>query len=271
MLRKLKTLEGYAVTATDGDIGSVADFFLDDERWIVRYLIVATGGLFEQREVLISPISFRELEWSTKRFQLALTKDRVRNSPSVEVDKPVSRQYEWEFSTYYEYSRYWGYPETWGKGAYPSQLASSLWRNEPIEPSSRPNDVHLRSTSEVRGYHIQGSDEDIGRVEDFIVDDETWEVRYLVIDTSHWWFGRKVLIAPKWANRISWAERNVHVDLSRDSIENCPKWDASVAISREFEAKLHDHFERTAYWDGDEAHALGGPPKVIRQSSPVAS
>jgi len=88
MLRSLKELEHYAVSAADGDIGSVADFLLDDERWIVRYLVVETGGFFSGRRVLISPISFRQADWSTRRFHLALTRDKVKSSPSVDVDKP---------------------------------------------------------------------------------------------------------------------------------------------------------------------------------------
>jgi len=78
MLRSLKDLEGYAVNATDGDIGHVADFLLDDERWIVRYLVVETGGFFSGRRVLITPISFRQVDWSTRSFHLALTRTRSR-------------------------------------------------------------------------------------------------------------------------------------------------------------------------------------------------
>jgi hypothetical protein len=259
MLRSLKDLERYTVSAVDGNIGNVVDFFLDDERWIVRYLIVETGSLFERREVLISPISFRQVDWSTLQFHLALTKDRVQNSPSVEVDKPVSRQYEWDYSRYYEYPHYWGYSGLWGVGAYPSLLAAARWRNEPLEHSCNPSDVHLRSAGEIRGYHIQGSDDEIGHVEDFIVDDETWEVRYLVIDTNNWWFGKKMLVAPHWASRISWAEGNVYVDLSRQAIKNSPEWDACAAVNHEYEVRLYDYFGRPAYWKGGDGRKEARP------------
>jgi len=115
MLRSLKELEHYAVSATDGDIGHVADFLLDDERWIVRYLVVETGGFFSGRRVLISPISFRQVDWSLRGFHLALTRDRVKNSPSVDVDKPVSRQHELDYFGYYGYPRYWGYSGLWAR------------------------------------------------------------------------------------------------------------------------------------------------------------
>ena len=125
MLRSLKAIEGYAVGADDGDIGKVVNFFLDDERWTIRYLVVETGGplTWDGRLVLISPISFRQVDWLTRRFHLALTMEWVKNSPSVEMDKPVSRQHETDYTRHYGHMRYWGYPGIWGVGSSPSLLA----------------------------------------------------------------------------------------------------------------------------------------------------
>lgn len=243
MLRSLKDLERYTVSATDGDIGNVVDFFLDDEHWAVRYLVVETGALFERREVLISPISFRRVEWSGCRFHLELDKLKVQSSPSVETDKPVSRQYEWDYLSYYGYPHYWGQSGIWGTGIDPGLLATAKWRNASLDQANKPHDVHLRSAGEIRGYHVHGSDEEIGHIGDFVVDDETWEVRYLVIATSNWWFGKKVLVAPHWATRISWAEGTVTLGLSREAIRNSPEWKPIAGIDREYEARLSAYFE----------------------------
>lgn len=261
MQRSLTDLERYKVSATDGDIGSVMNFLLDDQRWIVRYLVVETSGFLDRRRVLISPISFRQAEWSTHRFHLALTMDKVKNSPSVDVDKPVSRQHELEYYGYYGYPYYWEYSGLWGMGAYPGLLADGMWNQATAEQSAKVSgDVHLQSARDLRGYHIQGSDEAIGHVEDFLVDDETWEVRYLVIDTSNWWFGKKVLVAPHWASRISWDERKVYVDMSRQQIKNSPEWDATAAINREYEARLYDYYGRPAYWASGDRPEQAQPP-----------
>jgi hypothetical protein len=259
MLRCLKDLEQYTVSATDGDLGDVVNFLLDDERWIVRYLVVNTGGLFEGRHVLISPISFREVEWSSQRFHLALTMDKIKDSPSVDVDKPVSRQHERDYYGYYGYPYLWDYSGLWGAGAYPSSLTAGNWNEAPAEHSEASGDVHLRSAKEIRGYHIQGSDEAIGHVEDFIVDDWSWEVRYLVVDTSNWWLGKKVLIAPEWADRISWEERNVYVNLSRQAIKDSPEWIPLAGIHRDYEEHLHRHYGRKAYWDDGDRRVPVSP------------
>lgn len=128
-----------------------------------------------------------------------------------------------------------------------SGLPSSMVQPNPAS-NEHSGDVHLRSVRKLRGYHVQGMDEAIGHVNDFIVDDETWDVRYLVVDTSNWWFGKKVLLAPRWASRVSWAESKVFVDVSRESIKNGPVWNGEKAINREYEAQLHDYYHRRSYW-----------------------
>jgi hypothetical protein len=270
MLRSLKELESYRVSATDGDVGRVATLLLDDHRWIVRYLIVDTGEgvLGRGRRVLISPISFRDADWATHRFHVSLTLDKVKNSPSVDVDKPVSRQHERDYSDHYGLPYYWGYSGIWGMGSYPGMLAASRLDPAPVHASDEPaGDAHLRSAEEVRGYHVQGTDEAIGHVDDFIVDDGTWEIRYLVVDTSNWGFGKKVLVAPHWASRIVWSEKKVYVDLSRRSIKSSPEWNPATAINREYETRLYDYYGRPVYWGGSGSQASQEPRQPPQLSS----
>jgi hypothetical protein len=252
MLRSLKDFESYTVSATDGQIGKVVDFLLDDERWIVRYMIVDTGGGFLElngRRVLVSPITFGQPDAITQRFHVALTVDKIKHSPDIDVDKPVSRQHERDYSHYYGFPYYWGYTGIWGMGSYPGFLVPGDGQEISTKNSDdSPGDMHLRSAKEVRRYHIQGTDGAIGHVDDFIVDDETWEVRYLAIDTRDWWFGKKVLIAPQWASSVSWSERRVHVAMSRAQIKDAPEWHAGTPVNREYEERLYDYHGRPIYW-----------------------
>ena len=185
---------------------------------------------------------------------MALTKDQVKKSPGIDTDKPVSRQQEREYHRYYGYPRYWAYAGRWGMGAFPGLLADPQKVDVPNDEANGTNDsidtddVHLRSASELRVYYIHGSDESIGHIEDFIVDDETWQVCYLVVDTSNWWMGKKVLVAPHWASKVNWAQHQIEIDLSRDTIKNGPEWDPDAAVNREYETRLYDYYGRPAYW-----------------------
>ena len=111
-----------------------------------------------------------------------------------------------------------------------------------------PSDVHLRSTEAVMGYHIQASDGEIGHVRDFIVDDETWDIRYLEVDTRNLWPGKKVLVSPQWINRVSWADSKVYVDMTTENIQNGPEWVDSIPVTREYEHRLYDYYARSPYW-----------------------
>jgi sporulation protein YlmC with PRC-barrel domain len=269
MLRSLKDIHGYKVNATDGDIGTVANFLFDDKDWAIRYLVVETGDIFDDRRVLISPISFGEPVWSDRQFPLALTVDRVKNSPGIDTDKPVSRQQELALHGYYGYPCYWGSSGIWYAGDYPNMLANASFNEPAIAASdSAFNDVHLRSAAELHGYHIKGSDGAIGHVEDLIIDDETWAVRYLVIDTSNWWFGKKVLVSPLWAEKISWAERNVYIDMSRQSIKESPQLTSAEQIDRDYETNLYNYYGRPIYWslgqlpvEEESPHHMGADTK----------
>ncbi|CAN5197783.1 PRC-barrel domain-containing protein [soil metagenome] len=266
MLRSLRQFDKYAVSATDGDLGHVGDFLIDDEQWAVRYLVVETGSLLDRRRVLISPISFRHADWATHRFHLALTLDQIRSSPGIDTDKPVSRQHERDYLGYYGYNPYWGQAAMWGVGLYPALLAGTLPYDAPAASANEPaGDAHLRSAGELRGYHIHGSDGAIGHVDDFILDDESWAVRFLVIDTSDWWFGKKVLVAPRWAESVNWDDHTIRLDISRAAVKGSPEWNADAPVNRELEYHLYDYYGRSVDW-GSEVH-----PDEAQPESPTAT
>ena len=247
MLRSLKQLQNFKLIARDGAIGSVRDFYFDDSRWIVRYLIADTAGFWEEsHQVLVSPIAFRQADWATREFHLALTVAKVRQSPGIGLDKPVSRQFEQDYFRYYGWPYYWGSDGIWGQWSYPGELAASA--GSPPPGPDMPGDPHLRSIHEVVGYHILAQGTEIGHVDDFIVDDETWSIRYLVVDTSNWWLGKKVLLAPHWVDEISWADNNVAMGLAPDTIRNSPEWQPDELVNREYETRLYDYYGRPGYW-----------------------
>lgn len=263
MLRSLKDIEGYVVNASDGDIGTVDDFLLDDHHWIVRYLVVRTGASFYQdgRQVLVSPIFFRRAEWATRQFHLDLTAEKVKHSPSIDTHLPVSRQYELDYNQYYKTPNYWDYSGFWGMSTYPVGLSTPPSEREDAG-LAKPydEDSHLRSDHELHGYHLEGSDGGLGHIKDCIVDDETWQVRYLVVNTSNWWLGKDVLIAPHWATRIDWEAQKVHVNLTRKKIKDCPAWDPRTAVNRGYEKRLYDYYGRPTEWASGESGEGARPP-----------
>jgi uncharacterized protein YrrD len=245
MLNNAKTLKGYKLDSLDGEIGKVKEFYFDDQYWTIRYLVADTGNWLTDRQVLISPHALAAVNKEKQNIGINLTKKQIENSPPLDSDEPVSRQFEQSYYGYYKWPMYWAGPYMWGY--YPTiQRDPGRWK-EPIKGKNEWNS-HLRSTHDVDGHHIQASDGEVGHVDDFIIDDDTWAIRYLIIDTQNWWAGKKVLISPRWIERVSWNEEKVFVNLSRATIKQSPEYTEGSPLSREYEADLHRHYNRQGYW-----------------------
>lgn len=251
MLIKANSLKGYALESLDGLIGKVEEFYFDDQHWTIRYLIADTGNWLTGKTVLISPHALVSVDNNEKHIVINLSRKKIEGSPSINSDKPVSRQFEEQYLEYYGWPMYWGGPYNWG--AYPYIVRDRGNWNESLQ-SGKAIDVHLRSMRDVSGHNIQAVDGDIGHVDDFLIDDETWAIRYLVIDTRNWWPGKKVLIPPQWVERVSWSESKVFVNLSRDSIKKSPEYTDELLLSRNYEVSLHKHYDRQSYWDREASH-----------------
>ncbi len=264
MLRTMKDLEDYAIRATDGNIGHVKDFYFDDEAWVIRYFVIDTGSWLSSRKVLISPIAIGHPDWAKKVLPVSITKEQVKSSPDIDTDMPVSRQHETHYLGYYGYPAYWGGAGLWGGGTYPSMMLMG-YGGFPAEPYAadpkaqqayaradeerhRDDDLHLRSCQAVMAYHIEASDGDIGHVQGLLVDEQTWAIRYMIVNTSNWWLGHQVLIAPQWIKNVSWAEATVSVDLTRQVVQDAPPYDSTARLNRTQEIAIHEHYGCPGYW-----------------------
>jgi len=248
MLHKAKILKGYKLDSLDGEFGAVKEFYFDDQHWTIRYLVASTEGWLTSRLVLISPYALLGAIKAEQHLAVDLTKKQIEDSPPLSEDKPVSRQFEQSYYGYYGYPVYWNGPFSWGAYPYPVRNPEPLQQSTPGE---EPGDPHLRSTDAVSGYEIQAKDGELGHVEDFIIDDETWAIRYLVVATRNWWPGKKVLVSPQWIERVSWKESKVFVNLSRQAIKESPEYTEEALITRDYETGLHGHYQRPGYWDGE--------------------
>jgi hypothetical protein len=250
MLRSLKDLTDYVLEAEDGEIGRCKDFLFDDRDWTVRYMVADTGKWLPGRKVLISPISLGAPDWESKRFPVRLSMEQIENGPSLDEDAPVSRKYETSWFDYYGWPYYWTGDNLWGFFPEPSALYTTpLEGPEPMEPEPSSEETHLRSAEEVNGYHIEARDGEIGHVEDFIVDQDVWVIRYIVIDTRNWLPGHKVLALPPWIESVEWVDREVHMDVDRETVEKGPEYDPKAPINREYEIRVYDYYGRPRYWE----------------------
>jgi uncharacterized protein YrrD len=248
MLEKLEQVFEADIQAADGKIGRVRNAYFDDHSWVIRYLIVDTGHWLPGRKVLISPESVESLDVESGVIHLDLTCEKIENSPPIEADEPVSRRHERELSGHYLWTAYWD-PSNLGGGGY---VVAPMSRPDDEETSAEQarnarRDSRLRSAQEVKGYRIHAADGQIGHVQDFLFQTEGWVIRYLLVDTRNWLPGRKVLVSPAWVSDIDWSEAEVVIEMQREEIASSPEYPPR-GPGREYEKKLHDHYDRPGYW-----------------------
>ncbi|MEJ7929540.1 PRC-barrel domain-containing protein [Ramlibacter sp. AN1015] len=247
MTCSISELTKFEVHARDGRVGRVKDVYFDDDRLIVRHLVVDTGGWITGRQVLVSPHAVERLDHDSRTIVANLSRDQIEKAPGIDTDKPVSRQHEMEHYDYYGYPYYWTGFETWGALAYPMAYAGQAAgagaagaiaadqrdaapadrvAAEEREALRRASDPHLRSSSEVIGYHIRAVDGSIGSLDDLLFDEGTWRITQLIVDTGKWLPGKRVGVAAERLHGVDWAQREVEVNLTREDIKASSPADA---------------------------------------------
>jgi len=280
MLRSVKNLEGFAICATDGTIGHVKDFYFDDKAWVVRYLVVETGSWLSSRKVLISPLSMGKPDWAQKVVPVSISKEQVKNSPDIDTDKPVSRQHEMQYLDYYRLPYYWGGTGLWAGAAYPGAMLTGIGcdvtgaeyladqakharAGADEERRADRSDPYLRSSNALLSYHIEATDGGMGHVKGLLVDEETWAIRYMVVETGNWWLGHQVLIAPQWIREVRWSDEAVTVSLTREAVKEAPAYDSLLPPDRDHETNLYRHHGRVGYW-ADEVRLQNPEVHVVK-------
>ena len=211
MLLLAKQVYGAAVEASDGKIGKLCDFVFDDQHWKIRELVLDAGTWLNRRRVTLPPDMICHRDWADHRLVVTgLTRQQVIESPGSETHVPLGGQAALEAATIVDWELF--------------------WLNTLDHPWQVSSDPHLRNTQEITGYHIQGTDRGVGHVADFIIDDESWTIHNLIVDTRNWWPGKHVRLVPSWVEGIDGKSRTLHVRLSRDTIEHSRLYEGTASL-----------------------------------------
>ena len=246
-------LVGYTIEAEDGPIGRVSDFLFDDRSWRFRWLLVETGSWLSERQVLIHPSAMQRVDHESKSLWVSQSKEQIKNSPDVTTDLPVSKQKEILLYDYY------GWDPLWGTGLYnmdmlggyigPPRYFGAKDMERAMDLAERLEDANpnLRSLAAVKGYFVHATDGSLGHIENFLIDDASWDIRYLIIDTSNWWMGKHVLISPYAVIDVSWAKNEIRLNVSKAKVKGSPAWDPMKRISELEERDIHTHYSWPGY------------------------
>ena len=186
MLRSIKELYGYEVRSTDALIGKVREFYLDDEKWVVRSIGII-GGILLPAELL------EETDPQQRAFFLQLNAAAIR---------------------------------------------------EKLE--NRSENSQLRAARRLFGLLMFARNGVIGKVEDLVVNDADLSVRYFVVDAPV--HGQKFVISPWWIQEIDWEYGEIRLRFGLERVLRSPKFDFQMPVSREYEAALHEYYDKQTYF-----------------------
>tara|TARA_R110002111_G_scaffold236873_1_gene298204 strand:+ start:112 stop:879 length:768 start_codon:yes stop_codon:yes gene_type:complete len=255
MLRRIKTLRGNPLAAQDGEIGQVHDFLFDDSSWNIRYVVADTSQWLPGRKVLLRPpciVRSLSSDYKDVPVPVELTRDQIKESPDIDTEKPVSRQQEAHLHQYFAWPFYWTPSGQLNSPIIAAPTSPADVRDVPLENQDKDDDddPHLRSDRKVEGYTIEATDGKLGHIEDMIVDDEAWKIRYLIVDTKNWLPGKKVLVATGPAiGDFNSIDRCLSLGLNRETIKSAPAYEGSEPIERDYEVRLHNYYGLTGYWE----------------------
>lgn len=245
MLHTVSSIKGYLLAAEDGHLGKVKDVYLEEGTWAVRYLVVNTGTWLPSRDVLLPPRAIGHIDDGRESIEVHLTKDKIKGAPDISSAPTVSRQLEHEYFAYYDWPAYWTGLGAYGVAPYnvgdlPPSAERPVKTREPAAEAAEPR---LRSVKELIGYHVEATDGEIGHIDDFVVDDDSWEMRYLVVETRNWWPGKKVMIPPQTIEQISWDLKQVFLVISRDQVQNAPEFSETFRFKRDLHERLEEYYK----------------------------
>jgi hypothetical protein len=261
MLWNASTITDKAVAARDGRIGAIIDFLFEDTSWHIRWVVVKTGTWLAGRKVLIPVSALRHPGLHGHEFPIDLTIQQIKDSPDIDTDRPVSRQMEMHVFDHYGWIPYWGDGLAFGAYGFAGGIPASPFpepspeEREIIDAQRSRGDPHLRSVAVITEYHVHASDGEIGHVDDVLLDDAGWAIRYLVVDTKNWWSGRKVLISPTLVQGFDWHQRRLNVDADREAVAASSPYDPSVPLDRDHD-KRHHH----------DGRGVSAPPRPARRT-----
>jgi hypothetical protein len=221
MLRNINDFMDCTLGATDGHVGNVCDAYFDEEAWVVRYLAVETALLPKRRCVLMPVKIAGAPQWVEHVLPVTLSKEQITSTP--EMHRPLSRQHALDCLDYYAEL---GYAES--RVEY-ERLRTLDVNNEAADESRfhDEEDPHLHSVHDIVSYHLHASDGDIGEVSGFLIDPQSWAIRFMIVRSGHWWIGHDMLISPESIDEVRWGDASVVVALTRAAVRSSPPFDTS--------------------------------------------
>ncbi|RYY75266.1 MAG: PRC-barrel domain containing protein [Gammaproteobacteria bacterium] len=251
MMHLLSDLNDFVIDANDGKIGKVKDFYFDDRRWVIRYVVVEINSGIGNRKILLSPSLIKHLNLEEKSIAVDMSVAEISSSTAIDTTFSVS-QYEIDYLSYYGYAFFGDNKTVENNEDDTNSVEQTSHKADDVfvaidSVRRMHGDRHLRSCCEIVNYHIQANDGEIGRLKTMLIDDDNWAIQCFVTTTSDLWFGHQVLLKPQAIKDISWGNAKIYVGMTQQQVKEAPLFDLSPIQKPRYELGVYLHQEQNSY------------------------
>jgi hypothetical protein len=199
MFTSITTLMKIPLVTTDGKEHQVCGLLFDDRSWTISFLAASAGSWLSRRQVLISTSSTEEPDWTKKVIAATLTHQELAKCADVSSVKPVSQQQQLALK------KYFGWPDSEPKSYLPAALVPA----QREFPAQANDDPHLRNTMDLLGYEVWSPDRRFGILSDFIMEPNSWHIKYLSVKVGDWVYHEERFVPTLDVQSISWGTHRV--------------------------------------------------------------
>lgn len=230
MLRSYRKLQGTRTRALDGEIGSLKDIYIDDSSWAVQYFVVELGSWFNGKDVLVPPDAVAPFDGTT--INIELTKAEIRSCKHADSAIPVSLQQRYRERSLFNFA---------------CTIASIMNAGPMIVPPVSGNsydtseiDPHLRSCRTISKYHLINKNTEVGIMEDLLLDDSYWHIRFTVATVGKADSSIKKLFKPQLIDNIDCSLSTISLSIGKSGILAFPDFFAEKHLDTSYEMVSKD-------------------------------
>lgn len=221
MLTSAKDFIRYRVTTRDGDVGLVRDIYIKDDVWAVRFLVVGPRRYLPARSVLVNPLATEWVDPLRKRVLTTLSRADLRQRPKAYQKTTVSER---KRNALFARTMVNGpIAAPLGFGGFAGVRHDGIFVASPRAETPDFQSERLRSIKNILRYQVVQGNETLGELDDFLLEDSFWILRYMVVKTPD---KRKILIATDMIEKVSWFNNSLSVGITKAEAKRAPEYDA---------------------------------------------
>jgi len=204
-----KSLKNYDVHETNGHLGKLRDLYFDDRNEAVLFMVIDTGKWFSHHDVLVKPSMVKSISDLDKTIYLTISKEELEASPDASTQPPACVGYEKLYWQQQSMPLYWNVD--WNMACYPSADWSGF--DSAAVACEDVKKIHLRSANELLHYKVQLSNGEQNNILDFLIDDDTWRVKSILLDCGPWFAGMSKEFHLNYISKILWSKQLIYLNV----------------------------------------------------------